>query len=281
VLQTSSLEIPALISRVRNSIVFQAICGRTFSDIELCFWRHPAGVHAEKPFMASEDEGVASRTSDPGTPVSLARMRHEYTDAGLSESELAPDWVTQFGVWLEQAIATPAIVEPNAMVLSTVDAEGRPNSRTVLLKGYDRDGLVFYTNYRSRKGVELTHNPYASLLFPWYPLHRQVIIRGRVERVERAVSEAYFRSRPRGAQLGAWASPQSEVIESREVLEAAWEQYSQRWPEGTQIPTPEHWGGHRVVPDSVEFWQGRANRLHDRLRYRRVNGEWIIERLAP
>src|SRR5206468_249449 len=156
------------------------------------------------------------------------------------------------------------MVEPNAMVLATADAGGRPAARTVLLKHYDERGLVFYTNYESAKGTDLAENPRAAVTFPWYGLHRQAHARGRVEKVGAAESDAYFASRPRGAQLGAWSSPQSRVIDGREVLDAAFAELDARWPgEG---PRPAHWGGFRLVPDVVEFWQGRANRVHDRLR---------------
>ena len=215
-----------------------------------------------------------SSTPDPG----LARMRREYPSEGLREADLAPDWVTQFGDWLAAAKAA-GLVEPNAMVLATANAAGRPSARTVLLKGYDERGFVFFTNYGSRKAREITENPYASLVFFWHPLHRQVVVCGSVERVSRAESEEYFAQRPRGAQLGAWASPQSSVIPSRQALDDAWRRYDAQWPD--QVPTPEHWGGFRVVPETVEFWQGRANRLHDRLRYRRVGDGWVTERLAP
>lgn len=207
-------------------------------------------------------------------------MRREYdTDAPLDEADLARDWPTQFGRWLADAIGY-GLTEPNAMVIATADADGRPSARSVLLKGYSVSGFTFYTNYTSRKGGELAANPHASLVFPWYPMHRQVIVVGRVERVTRAETEEYFALRPRGAQLGAWASPQSQVINGREVLERAWAEAGERFPD--RVPAPDHWGGVRVVPDSVEFWQGRRSRLHDRLRYRRLDGgEWIVERLAP
>jgi pyridoxamine 5'-phosphate oxidase len=151
----------------------------------------------------------------------------------------------------------------------------------VLLKAYDPRGFVLFTNYRSRKAAEAFANPYASLVFFWHPLHRQVVICGGVEKVSREETEEYFAHRPRGAQLGAWASPQSSVIPSREVLEANWREQAARWPEAEPVPAPEHWGGLRVVPETVEFWQGRPSRMHDRLRYRRAGVDWVVERLAP
>jgi pyridoxamine 5'-phosphate oxidase len=203
----------------------------------------------------------------------------EYPDQpGLTEDDLAEDWPTQFGRWFAEAIAA-GLPEPNAMVLGTADAAGRPSARTVLLKGYDVRGFVFFTNYTSRKGTELSANPYASLVFPWYALHRQVLVTGRVERSSRAETEDYFATRPRGAQLGAWASRQSQPLASRAELEAAWAEVGQRYPE--EVPAPPHWGGFRLAPTSVEFWQGRRSRLHDRLRFRLAGDAWVVERLSP
>ncbi|MEU4716125.1 pyridoxamine 5'-phosphate oxidase [Micromonospora purpureochromogenes] len=209
-------------------------------------------------------------------------MRNEYAaDLGLPEADLAADWYTQFDRWFADAVAA-GLPEPNAMVVGTADAAGRPSGRTVLLKGYDPEGFVFYTNYTSRKGGEATANPHASLVFPWFPMQRQVVIAGPVERVDRAETEAYFASRPRGSQLGAWASAQSRVIPDRAALDEAYEAVVARFADVAQIPAPPHWGGFRVRPESVEFWQGRVSRLHDRLRFRRADGgDWVVERLAP
>jgi pyridoxamine 5'-phosphate oxidase len=183
-------------------------------------------------------------------------------------------------VWFADAVAAE-IAEPNAMSLATADADGAPSVRIVLLKGYDERGFVFFTNYDSRKGRELAANPRAALLFAWLDLERQVRVTGPVERVARAETEAYFATRPRGAQLGAWASPQSAVIDGREELERRLAAVEARFAD-TQVPPPPHWGGFRVRPETVEFWQGRPDRLHDRLRYRqRADGGWRLERLAP
>jgi pyridoxamine 5'-phosphate oxidase len=216
-------------------------------------------------------EGVTSSTS-PVPP------RREYETPGLTEEDLADEWPTQFGRWLAEAIDAE-FPEPNAMVLATADASGRPSARSVLLKGYDVRGFVFFTNYESRKGTELAVNPYASLVFPWYALHRQVLVTGVVEQTSRAETEAYFATRPRGAQLGAWASRQSRPLASRAALEEAWGQVERRYP--GEVPAPPFWGGYRLAPTSVEFWQGRISRLHDRLRFRLAGGAWVVERLNP
>ncbi|MDX3643935.1 pyridoxamine 5'-phosphate oxidase [Streptomyces sp. MB09-02B] len=209
-------------------------------------------------------------------------MRKQYRADGLDESELAAGPMEQFGRWFLQAAQEGAVFEPNAMVVSTADAEGRPSSRTVLMKAYDAQGFVFYTNYASRKARDLAENPYVSLLFPWHALARQVIVTGTAVRTGRDETAAYFRTRPHGSQLGAWASAQSSVISSRAELDAAYEQLHARYPEGEQVPVPPNWGGFRVVPQSVEFWQGRWNRLHDRLRYvAEPDGSWRVERLSP
>ncbi|MEU1810863.1 pyridoxamine 5'-phosphate oxidase [Micromonospora aurantiaca (nom. illeg.)] len=209
-------------------------------------------------------------------------MRNEYAaDLGLTETDLAPDWPTQFARWFADAVAH-RLPEPNAMVLGTADAQGRPSGRTVLLKGYGPEGFVFYTNHGSRKGAEVIGNPWASLVFPWFPMQRQVIVTGRVEQVDRAETEAYFATRPRGSQLGAWASAQSAVVPDRAALDAAYRAMAERFADVDPIPAPSYWGGFRVRPETVEFWQGRAGRLHDRLRFRRTwDGFFVVERLAP
>jgi pyridoxamine 5'-phosphate oxidase len=186
----------------------------------------------------------------------------------------------QFSQWMADAVAF-GLPEPTAMVLATVSAAGQPRARTVLLKGHDATGFTFYTNRTSRKGTDLDQVPLASLLFPWHAMHRQVIIEGHVTPLSAAASEAYFRTRPRASQLAAWASRQSSVITSRRELEYRYARMERRWPEGEQVPLPEFWGGYLVAPQTIEFWHGRSNRMHDRLRYRRDGGTWVIERLAP
>ena len=211
-----------------------------------------------------------------------AGMRRDYTEhGGLLEDDLAASWPEQFAAWFAEATAW-GLPEPNAMIVATADAQARPSARTVLLKGYDEHGFVFYTNYESRKGIETSVNPYASLVFPWFAMQRQVLVSGPVERVTRAETESYFGTRPRGSQLGAWASPQSRVLGSRAEVDDGYADAESRFGDGP-IPAPPHWGGLRVRPDAVEFWQGRTSRLHDRLRYRRGDdgSTWVIERLAP
>lgn len=202
--------------------------------------------------------------------------------AGLDlDPALAPaDPMTQFARWLADVIAA-GLPEPTAMVLATASASGWPRARTVLLKEHGPAGFTFYTNRTSIKGRDLTENPRASLLFPWHAIHRQVIVQGEVAAMSSDDSEPYFHSRPRGSQLGAWASRQSSVLASRGELDERYAELERRWPEGTTVPMPDFWGGFRVSPEIVEFWQGRLNRLHDRIRYRREGGQWVIERLAP
>ncbi|MFD7468268.1 pyridoxamine 5'-phosphate oxidase [Streptomyces tendae] len=232
--------------------------------------------------------GVTDREADSAVPAAdpvpfdLASMRKQYRAEGLSETELATTPVEQFARWFKQAATDGGLFEPNAMVVSTADAEGRPSSRTVLLKHFDAQGFVFYTNYDSRKARELDANPYVSLLFPWHPMARQVVVTGVARRTGRDETAAYFRTRPHGSQLGAWASAQSAVVAGRRALDAAYAELAARYPEGEQVPVPPHWGGFRVVPEAVEFWQGRENRLHDRLRYvAEGGGSWRVERLSP
>jgi len=200
-------------------------------------------------------------------------------DPGLHRDMLDPDPVAQFTRWLAGAEAA-GLPEPNAMVLATVSAAGQPRGRTVLLKSHDASGFVFYTNRTSRKGADLAAVARASLTFPWYALRRQVIIEGEVQELSAADSEPYFHSRPRGSQLGAWASRQSTVIGSRDELEKRYAELEQRWA-SEPVPMPDFWGGYLVVPSVIEFWQGRVNRLHDRFRYRRDGSAWVIERQAP
>ena len=208
-------------------------------------------------------------------------MRRPYGPDGLGEHDLAPTWLEQLTGWLQDAVLE-GVPEPNSMVLATASADATPAARTVLLKGLDERGLAFYTNLRSRKGRELDQNPRASAVLLWLPLHRQVRVDGSVEEVGAEEADAYFASRPRGSKLAALASPQSEVIESRDVLDRRHAELEQRHPEGTSVARPQWWGGRRLVPTSVEFWQGRRDRLHDRLRYRREpSGTWVVERLAP
>jgi pyridoxamine 5'-phosphate oxidase len=215
----------------------------------------------------------------PESP-SPAGMRRDYTEWGaLLEADLAADWTSQFARWFAEATAA-GLPEPNAMIVATADAAARPSARTVLLKGYDERGFVFFTNYTSRKGAEALANPAASLVFPWFPMQRQVLVAGAVEPVDRAETEAYFATRPRGSQLGAWASPQSRVLPDRAAVEAGLAAAVERFGDGP-VPPPPHWGGLRVVPETVEFWQGRSNRLHDRLRFHRSREGWAVERLAP
>jgi pyridoxamine 5'-phosphate oxidase len=211
--------------------------------------------------------------------VTLADLRQEYTLAGLAEKDLAKDPFRQFEKWFQEAEASK-LVEPNAMILATTSRDGRPSARTVLLKGVDGRGFLFFSNYESRKGRELESNPQAALVFPWFAFERQVIVEGTVTKVAREESEAYFHSRPRTSQLAAWGSPQSSIISGRSVLEEGMKTLEKKYA-GKEVPLPPHWGGWRVSPATVEFWQGRRSRLHDRLRYRRQQDAWVIERLAP
>jgi pyridoxamine 5'-phosphate oxidase len=212
------------------------------------------------------------------SPDELASLRKSYERAELDESSAAADPVQQFSLWLDQAVAAQ-IPEPNAMTLATVGADGRPSTRIVLIKGFDARGFVWYTNYQSRKGRELQAHPLAALQFHWVELERVVRIEGRVEKTNNDESDRYFASRPLDSRIGAWASPQSEVIASRAVLVANAAKIGARYL--LNPPRPPHWGGFRLLPDTFEFWQGRQSRLHDRLRYRLDGGAWRLERLAP
>jgi len=214
--------------------------------------------------------------------MDISALRQEYTRDGLGRGALAPDPVAQFERWFKQA-CDAGLVEPNAMSIATAGAGGAPSCRTVLLKAFDARGFVFYTNYTSRKAEDIAANPRAALLFPWLALERQVEVEGRVERVGVAESLAYFAKRPAGSQLGAWVSRQSSVISSRQILLKKLDEMRRKFLDG-KVPLPDFWGGFRVVPERVEFWQGRPNRLHDRFRYTRdetAAGGWLIERLAP
>ncbi len=210
----------------------------------------------------------------------VAALRRTYTMAGLDREALPEDPMAQFRQWFGEAVAA-GLLEPNAMSLATTDGT-RPSLRTVLLKAYDTRGFVFFTNYESRKARDIAACPQVSLLFPWYALERQVVILGAAERISSAESLAYFASRPFGSRLGAWVSQQSSIISSRRLLEAKWEEMKRKFA-GGEVPLPSFWGGYRVVPREIEFWQGRDNRLHDRLRYRREDpgSAWILERLSP
>jgi pyridoxamine 5'-phosphate oxidase len=208
-------------------------------------------------------------------------LRRELMEHGLARAELDPDPLRQFQQWFETAIGAD-LPEPNAMTLSTVGADGQPSVRTVLLKLYDARGFIFFTNYESRKAREIDQNPRVALLFPWVALARQVRISGRAERIATAESLKYFVSRPRGSQIGAWSSPQSQVITSRSLLEAKVAEIARKFGKG-EVPLPDFWGGYRVVPEMIEFWQGRESRLHDRFCYQRerTTDVWRIDRLAP
>jgi pyridoxamine 5'-phosphate oxidase len=209
----------------------------------------------------------------------VAGLRREYARERLDESSVGPDPIAQFGHWFEEALKAE-VMEPNAMSLATASADGVPSARVVLLKGYDERGFVFFTDYRSQKGVELTANPRAALVLYWPELERQVRITGTTTPIEREESEAYYRTRPRGSRLGAWISHQSQVIASRKVLDDRVPELEETFP-GDDIPLPAYWGGFRVAPERIEFWQGRENRLHDRIRYVWEEGHWRIERLSP
>jgi pyridoxamine 5'-phosphate oxidase len=220
---------------------------------------------------------------DPSAP-DLAALRREYGDHGLDVPDLAPDPVSMFRQWMDDSVAAE-LHEPNAMVVASVSPQGRPSSRMVLLKGVDERGFVFFTNYESRKATEIAANPHVSLLFPWHDLQRQVRVEGVASKVSAEESEAYFASRPRESQLGAWASPQSRVVASRSALDERYGGVLAQFAGLDEVPVPPHWGGFRVAPYAVEFWQGRKGRMHDRLVYRRGEDDphapWVVDRLAP
>ncbi|GHB79305.1 pyridoxamine 5'-phosphate oxidase [Persicitalea jodogahamensis] len=209
----------------------------------------------------------------------IADLRKEYTKNGLSENEVSDAPLPQFKIWFDDAL-NAGVPEPNAMHLSTVSEDGRPSNRVVLLKELDDEGFVFYTNYHGRKGRDLAINPFASLTFFWVDLERQVRIEGKVSKVTDLESDQYFSVRPRGSQIGAWVSHQSEIIPSREILEQKQAEYELQFA-NKEVPRPMHWGGYRLIPDWIEFWQGRPSRLHDRIRYELRNEKWVVRRLAP
>ena len=214
-------------------------------------------------------------------PSRETHARKSYERAALDEHGIDRDPFQQFTIWYDEAVAA-GLPEPEAMTLSTATLEGQPSARIVLLRGYDERGFCFFSNYSSQKGQELAANPYAAVTFHWVELERQVRIAGRVEKVTEAESDAYFQSRPSQSRIGAWSSPQSNVISSRDALEELFEKYQEQYLDETAIPRPEHWGGYRVIPKRIEFWQGRPNRLHDRLRFIRIDqGPWTLQRLAP
>jgi pyridoxamine 5'-phosphate oxidase len=212
--------------------------------------------------------------------MGVATNAADWPTEGLDEAMLAADPHDQFDRWMADAVEV-GLPEPTAMILATVSAAGQPRARTVLLKSHDQSGFTFFTNRTSRKGTDLDEVPRACLLFPWHPIHRQVIVEGTVTMLSAEASAAYFRTRPRASQIAAWTSRQSAVIGSRSELEERYARIAERWPAGDHVPLPDFWGGYLVTPLTIEFWHGRANRMHDRLRYSAEPGGWVIERLAP
>lgn len=219
-------------------------------------------------------------SANQNTRLDIASLRRNYAQQTLSESDVLHDPIAQFAVWFEEALSSQ-LIEPNAMTLATSGHSGRPGARTVLLKEFDHRGFVFYTNYESRKGQDMAENPFAALLFTWLELERQIRIEGKVEKVTREESLAYFQSRPKGSQIGGWVSAQSSVVENRQVLEQRSVELHAEYRDADVLPVPPFWGGYRIVPDYLEFWQGRESRLHDRICYKRAGEGWKIERLAP
>jgi pyridoxamine 5'-phosphate oxidase len=211
--------------------------------------------------------------------MSIADLRREYARARLDEASVSPEPVAEFARWFEEALKAE-VLEPNAMTLATASDDGAPSARIVLLKGFDERGFVFFTDYRSQKGTELDRNPRAALVFYWPELERQVRITGRTATISREESEAYFRTRPRSSRISAWVSHQSQVIRSRKVLEDRVPEFQSRFP-GQEVPLPPYWGGFRLAPEAIEFWQGRESRLHDRIRYVLNGDRWRVERLSP
>ena len=235
-----------------------------------------------------ENSSRSAKDADPAASVSqvLADMRITYDQGTLRSADLAATPLDQFNFWFDEVRECGRIIEPNAMVVATADADGRPSSRTVLLKGVDDRGFTFFTNLHSRKSQELRVNPHASITFPWYELHRQVVVCGQVEELDRDEVANYFASRPHESQLGAWASEQSTVLKSREELDDRWVELHNEYPPDTPVPLPDFWGGWLVKPSTIEFWQGRPSRLHDRLRFSGGGSlsdasAWIVERLSP
>jgi pyridoxamine 5'-phosphate oxidase len=236
--------------------------------------------HTIVPRLEDGSRFTGGRVSSlPVNQDEAARIRREYEAEGLVEEEMAEDPFTEFGSWLTGVVATD-LPEPNTFVLATSDVHGKPSARAVLMKDFSDDGLVFYTNRTSRKSEEMKTNPTAAATFVWIPLHRQVRFEGAIEEVAPEVADEYFARRPRGAQIGAHASDQSAIVESRTVLEKRFEELAVEFGDDP-IPRPGSWGGWRLIPESVEFWQGQVNRFHDRVRYRRRDGGWFKERLAP